>query len=171
MMKIKILKNSKILIFVFLFFLQGCYSQKIQINFDSIGNLSPKSAVIFENDSIGYVKSIHSFDSNHLVEIDLDDFSLSDIDPEFYLVDPDGKTKILIISKNSENILDTINFLKGKPRMNYYFNLFKYKFDDFYRNFNSYINLFLKEVEKSLKGLNEKFSERLKKYFNNQDRL
>ncbi|GEM_PF-6569125 len=170
-MKIKILKRSKIFIFIFLLFFQGCYLQKVQINFDSIGNLSPKSAVIFENDSIGYVKSIHSFESNHLVEIDIDDFSLHDIDPEYYLVDPDGKTKILIISKNSRNNLDTINFLKGKPRTSYYFNLFKYKFDDFYRNFNSDITLFFKGFEKSLKEFNEKFSERLKKYFNYQNKL
>jgi hypothetical protein len=142
-----------------LFIIFGCSNNDIKVSFNRIGNLKPKSPVIFENDSVGFVYKIESLDSNYLVHIKITEKEeILNYNPYFYLIDSDSDAKIVVLDDPSKgfNNFDEEKIFKGGNELDYYLKLFSLrlnekidslKSDERIKELIEYLNLKLNELK------------------------
>lgn len=127
-------KNFKIILIMFLFLMMlGCSTNVVKISFTKIGNLKPKSPVIFENDSVGFVQKIESLDSNYLVYIKITEKTeILNYNPYFYLIDSETDAKIVILDDPSQGFrdFDEEMVFRGGNEFDYYLKLFSLKLNE-----------------------------------------
>lgn len=148
-----------ILLSMLLFIIFGCSNNDIKVSFNRIGNLKPKSPVIFENDSVGFVYKIESLDSNYLVHIKITEKEeILNYNPYFYLIDSDSDAKIVVLDDPSKgfNNFDEEKIFKGGNELDYYLKLFSLrlnekidslKSDERIKELIEYLNLKLNELK------------------------
>ncbi|MEO0233642.1 MAG: hypothetical protein ABIN11_00960 [candidate division WOR-3 bacterium] len=122
-----------ILVPMLLLILFGCSNNDIKVSFNRIGNLKPKSPVIFESDSVGFVHKIEFLDSNYLVHIKITEKKeFLNYNPYFYLIDSDSDAKIVILDDPSKgfNDFDEEKIFKGGNELDYYLKLFSLKLNE-----------------------------------------
>lgn len=111
----------------------GCSTNVVKISFTKIGNLKPKSPVIFENDSVGFVQKIESLDSNYLVYIKITEKTeILNYNPYFYLIDSETDAKIVILDDPSQGFrdFDEEMVFRGGNEFDYYLKLFSLKLNE-----------------------------------------